>query len=228
MTVEIEVPIMTATMECIMQRLITGMMLLISLPAIAAEPSGNSESRKPVAAQSRMPVIQVECRGRLRHGLVAIGGETTGTTITIDRMVWELNLHNDATRKFATEHHKEVVLVAGSLRRVRGTAVAARWIVDVEKLSVPDHDTKTDFAKVAMTGVIRNVPQTDGKDSDHLVIEADEISFPLDFTPDPSMHIVARSLIREKALLKGLIERQPGLELPPKVLIRVAQLDKVK
>lgn len=219
---------MTETMECIMQRLIIGMMLLISLPGLAAEPSGNSEPRKPVAVQAGTPAIHVECRGRLRHGLVAIGGETTGTTITIDRMVWELNLHNDAARKFATEHHKEVVLVAGSLRRVRGTAVATRWIIDVEKLSIAERETKTDFAKVAMTGVIRNIPQTDGKDSDHLVIEADEISFPLDFTTDPSMHVVARSLMREKAILKGLIERQPGLELPPKALVRVTHLDKVK
>ncbi len=211
-----------------MQRLITGMMLLISLPGLAAEPAGNAEPRKPVAVQAGAPAIQVECRGRLRHGLVAIGGETTGTTITIDRMVWELNLHNDAARKFATEHHKEAVIVNGSLRRVRGTGIATRWIVDVERLSVADPETKKDFAKVAMSGVIRNIPQTDGKDSDHLVIEADEISFPLDFTTDPSMHVVARSLMREKAILKGWIERQPGLELPPKVLVRVTHLDKAK
>ena len=211
-----------------MQRIITGVMLLISLTALAAESAGNPERGRPVTAQTSMPAIRVECVGRLRHGLVAIGGETTGTTITIDRMVWELNLHNDAARKFATDHHKEVVIVNGSLRRVRGTAVATRWIVDVEKLSTPERETKSDFAKVAMTGVIRNVPQTDGKDSDHLVIEADEISLPLDFTSDPSLPVVARSLIREKAILKGLIERQPGLELPPKVLIKVTQLDKAK
>ncbi len=220
---------MTETMERIMQRIIIPMMMLLSsLPALsadasAAEPSGKkADSQKQVAAPAHA-AIHVECRGRLRHGLVAIGGETTGTTITMDRLVWELNLQSDALRKLASEHHKEVVLVTGSLRRVRGTAVAARWIVDVEKLSLADHETKTDFAKMSMSGVLRH--QADGK-NDHLVIEADEISFPLDFSSDPSMHNAARSLIREKVTLKGLIERQPGLELPPKVQVKVTRLDK--
>ena len=47
------------------------------------------------------PSVSVKCCGRLRHGVVAIGGETTGTTITFNRTVWELQLPDDAAREFA-------------------------------------------------------------------------------------------------------------------------------
>ncbi len=46
------------------------------------------------------PYVKIEAFGALQGGGVAIGGETTGYTLTIhvikrERQVWELDLHND-------------------------------------------------------------------------------------------------------------------------------------
>lgn len=206
-----------------MPRFFAGLLLLVSAAVSANEPD------RPDAPASKpdTSAITIDCCGRLRHGLVSIGGESTGTTITFDRMVWELNLRNDSARKFAAEHQKEFVRVTGSLRRVRGTEVRVRWIVDVDQIAAPEHVEQSGFAKMSVVGVIRPADANDTS-GDQLIIEADGITFPLDLSNDPPLKTTARSLIRKKAALKGLIHRLPGLELPPKPVIRVTDLDHVR
>jgi hypothetical protein len=79
--------------------------------------------------------ITVEVVGTLRTGIAAIGGETTGTTITAKGITWELDLSkNAAFRKAAKKMHGKTVGVQGNLERRSGVEIGERWIVTVTGL----------------------------------------------------------------------------------------------
>ncbi len=79
--------------------------------------------------------IQVEVKGLLKTGILAIGGETTGTTITARGTTWELDFGNRADlRKHADELSDQNVIVTGRLNMKRGIEIRKRWIVDVASL----------------------------------------------------------------------------------------------
>ncbi|MBC8113826.1 MAG: hypothetical protein H7062_05575, partial [Candidatus Saccharimonas sp.] len=124
-----------------MLRLASGLILAFGVSTFAAEPQ--------VAKQGE-PSIRVECHGKLRHPVVAIGGETTGTTITFDGMTWDLKLPDEASRTFAKDHHKQPTTAVGTLRRVVGTEVPVRWIVEVEKLSEWDVGAQKEGASLTV------------------------------------------------------------------------------
>lgn len=88
--------------------------------------------------------IKVEVRGMLRHGIVAIGGETTGTTITAKGITWELDLRKDpAFRKLAEKLDGKAALVTGTLQRRKGVEVPVRWIVTVNSLEPANGSRRT-------------------------------------------------------------------------------------
>lgn len=152
------------------------------------------------------PSVSVECCGRLRHGVVAIGGETTGTTITFNRMVWELQLHDDAARQFAKEHHKEPIVVTGTLRKIGGTEVKVRWIIDVKKLSERDATKDEEGARLTMQGTLRAAdPRRD--DSPWMTIDTDGEIWPIDVASDAKLQVEAESLVGQPVLLSGNLER---------------------
>lgn len=152
------------------------------------------------------PSVSVECCGRLRHGVVAIGGETTGTTITFNRMVWELQLHDDAARQFAKEHHKEPIVVTGTLRKIGGTEVKVRWIIDVKKLSERDATKDEEGARLTMQGTLRAAdPRRD--DSPWMTIDTDGEIWPIDVASDARLQVEAESLVGQPVLLSGNLER---------------------
>jgi hypothetical protein len=113
------------------------------------------------------PPVSVQCQGLLRHGIVAIGGETTGTTISFHRITWELQLADDDDREFAALHHKKPVLVTGALRKVVSTESMTRWIIDVKKISASDsRDSQAEVLcerpcqPPAMFQIYRSAPMT--------------------------------------------------------------------
>ena len=67
--------------------------VLIALTAVGVK------AVAPLADES----ITVTVVGTLRIGLVAIGGETTGTTITAKGITWELDFGKNAELKAAAE-----------------------------------------------------------------------------------------------------------------------------
>jgi len=80
--------------------------------------------------------IEVRVRGRIRGGLMAIGGETTGITIRARGVTWELDLGgNDALRAKAEALDGKMALVTGSLEAKPGVEIATRWILKVETLA---------------------------------------------------------------------------------------------
>ena len=62
--------------------------------------------------------INVHVVGTVRTGVAAIGGETTGTTITANEITWELDLgDNEAFRNLARKLNEKGAMVRGTLTR---------------------------------------------------------------------------------------------------------------
>ncbi len=170
-----------------------------SLPAVVAADEVIPEQ------EPKEPSVSVVCHGRLRHGVIAIGGETTGTTITFNRVTWELQLPDDASRELAARHHKAPVVVTGTLRRVVGVEDAVRWIVDVEKLSALDsRDAPEEDAKVTVRGTLRAALSQTG-DTPNLSVRADDQIWRLDLAANRETQAAAESLIGQPVLLTGSV-----------------------
>ncbi|MEJ7594766.1 MAG: hypothetical protein WKF77_24835 [Planctomycetaceae bacterium] len=166
------------------------------------------------------PSVSVECCGRLRHGVVAIGGETTGTTITFNRTVWELQMHDEAAREFAQEHNQEPVIVTGTLRKTSGTEVKDRWIIDVWTLSERDATTDKEGTRLTIQGTLRATkPPT--SDSREITIDADGEIWPIDVSSNPRLQVKAESLVDQPVLLTGSLERVMEVESGSPIIIRV-------
>ena len=160
-----------------------------------------------IQAEDEMPepAVSVECHGRLRHGVSAIGCETTGTTISFHRVTWELQLQDTTSQEFAARHHKEPVIVTGTLRKVEGTEARVRWIVDVINLrEIPSRDRFEEAATVTIRGMLRAaLSQT--SDTPELSVHADDQIWKLEFAADVETQTAAESLIGQSVFLSGSV-----------------------
>ena len=89
------------------------------------------------AGEGRMDgSIDVVVTGTLRTGIMAIGGETTGTTISARGATWELDLSGDpAFARTAETLAGGRAVVRGSLEVRPGVEKRKRWIVTVTSLA---------------------------------------------------------------------------------------------
>ena len=79
--------------------------------------------------------IEVVVRGTLRTGMMAIGGETTGTTVTASGATWELDLGGNPKWKAQAESlGGKRVVVTGTLAVRPGVERRQRWILTVKSL----------------------------------------------------------------------------------------------
>jgi hypothetical protein len=92
---------------------------------------------KPAEAKDDL-FVKVTIRGTLKTGIVAIGGETTGTQVTAGGTTWELDLSKDKDlQALAQKLNGQTVVVSGTLT-VRKTVAAPprlRSIVTVTSLT---------------------------------------------------------------------------------------------
>ena len=77
--------------------------------------------------------IKVTVIGTLSSGIVAIGGETTGTAIASKGITWELKMRPDQ-QKVADRLNGKRAIVEGELERRAGVELKERWIVTVASL----------------------------------------------------------------------------------------------
>ena len=92
-------------------------------------------SRLGIVSVKGNRIGHVELRGMLNSQVFAIGGETTGATITDDGTTWELDFgQNKKLRKLATVLHEKQVDVTGELTVKRGIEIQERSIVKVATL----------------------------------------------------------------------------------------------
>ena len=97
---------------------------------------GDIKSIKGEALPERIPaatadLIKVDVTGSLQTGVMAIGGESTGVTITSSGIVWELEFEQMP----ADLDNMDRVRVTGTLVRLQGVEIPARWIVKVDSIS---------------------------------------------------------------------------------------------
>jgi hypothetical protein len=83
--------------------------------------------------------IAVTVRGTLHAGRVAIGGETTGYTITARGVTWELDFGADERlRQRAETLDGKKVRITGSLEARAGVEIKTRSIVKVDALTADE------------------------------------------------------------------------------------------
>ncbi|MAI73693.1 MAG: hypothetical protein CMM01_22730 [Rhodopirellula sp.] len=93
-------------------------------------------TKLPLAGLASGKIIEVRVRGTLKHGIFALGGETTGTTIRFGKTIWELDLRNEKTVGSAVERlNGKPIVVTGSLRTQKGVEIAKRTILNVKSIS---------------------------------------------------------------------------------------------
>lgn len=181
-----------------MWKLINGVILTLGLVTTAV-PDEAPAKPKP------KPQMSVEFCGRLRHGVMAIGGESTGTNISFDRIIWELQLLNDADRKFAQQHHKKKVVVTGRLRKVKGIETKDRWIIDVTKLSEQNVAKDKEGVRVNILGTLQTSDSRNGKPTS-MAINSAGIVWPVDVASDRKLKIAAETMIGQRILLSGSLK----------------------
>jgi hypothetical protein len=99
---------------------------LLMMVALGASPSASSPAGD---------YIRVEIRGTLRTGMMAIGGETTGTVVSARGATWELDLTQlPEGHRRAESLDRRRVLVKGSLEIRPGVERRERAIVAVTSL----------------------------------------------------------------------------------------------
>jgi len=194
-------------MELKMWKLLIGITLTVCTFAVAAEPPEKQS-------------VSAECCGRLRHGIVTIGGETTGTTITFNRIVWELQLHDDAARDFAKKHHSEHIVVTGQLRKVVGTETMPRWIIDVNSMTKVDPTKVDEGSKLTIRGTLRATPAST-KDASEIIVDVDDKTWPIDISSDAKLRANAKSLVGESIVAKCHVERTDEEDPASPIIIRV-------
>lgn len=83
--------------------------------------------------------ITVEMVGKIQTGLMAIGGETTGTIITSDNVTFEIDLSgNRGLRSAAEALNNKRGKVKGKLTKKAGVEIRERWILKAESIEAVD------------------------------------------------------------------------------------------
>ena len=83
--------------------------------------------------------VKVKVRGTLNHGVMGIGGETTGTTIRFARTTWELDLRTEKAFGAAAERlNGKRVVVTGMIYPRQGVETGKRIILTVEAFKLAD------------------------------------------------------------------------------------------
>ncbi|MEP3479323.1 MAG: hypothetical protein ABJZ55_08755 [Fuerstiella sp.] len=154
------------------------------------------------------PDVTVEFCGRIRHGVMVIGGECTGTTIAVNRMTWEIQLTSDAQQKFAQQHHKKSVVVTGTLKKVVGIEMKDRWIIDAKKLVPQDPEKHKLGVRMIIVGKLQ---PTSSKDTPaaFMTIDSGGQVWSIDLSANPKLKATASSLVGESVWVMGSL-KQPA------------------
>ncbi len=109
--------------------------LLALLLAMPAGQAATAPVKKP--RDGTESYIKVEVKGILKTGQMAIGAETTGTSISARGLSWELDFgDNPRLQKLAEKHNDQTVVVTGTLDVKQGVEVHHREVVAVTGLKV--------------------------------------------------------------------------------------------
>ena len=102
---------------------------------IRVKVGGNyADAKLPLQTPAEGQGVEVKIKGKMTHGIMVIGGETTGTVITARKTTWELDVSAPGLRKRAAELNGKTVVVTGAFRQKAGVEIAKRTILVVRTL----------------------------------------------------------------------------------------------
>ncbi|MEZ6046487.1 MAG: hypothetical protein R3C11_13135 [Planctomycetaceae bacterium] len=109
---------------------------VVCLSGLGLAVYAQQEPAQPAAAVSNVPdSIEVKVVGTLSTGVVAIGGETTGVTITSGNITWEVDFSQAPEMgKMAQELVNSKVMLEGNLERRAGVEISSKDIVIARNL----------------------------------------------------------------------------------------------
>lgn len=168
--------------------------------------------------------MNVEINGDLRTGLVAIGGETTGSDITAKGWRFELDYPNDdmaalADRLARTKHAQ----VLGTFRLVKGVELPDRWVLDVKKIRATPRDMKPSI-KVAIYGAFHADDVIAEKRHDTISTRGIKWQIDLSMSFNPA-GLKALLIKKEHVHLGGELKAKSG-DTPPELVVTHNWADK--
>ncbi len=111
-------------------------------PTKPERPQRKPRPTPPVAEPEARPSprgnesIRVSVRGRLETGIVAIGGETTGTVIRSKGLMFEVALARPELKERAEALNGQTALVAGELVVKEGVETGTRLIIEADRVDL--------------------------------------------------------------------------------------------
>lgn len=93
------------------------------------------DAKLPLAALAKGEAVEVQVKGRLTGGMMAIGGETTGTIIKARGLTWELDVSAPGLRREAARLNGKTVVVTGTVQQKAGVEIATRTILVTRTLA---------------------------------------------------------------------------------------------
>ncbi len=102
-----------------MRRLLVMGFAVLGTAAVMAAPQANNK---------------LTLTGKLQTGVMAVGGETTGITLTAGNVAYELDIKDAALKKKADELNGKNATVKGTLTLKQGVESKQRRIIVVESL----------------------------------------------------------------------------------------------
>jgi len=92
----------------------------------------------PATLPATTPASTIGFTGILAVGVMAIGGETTGTIISDGKTTYELDIRDAVLKRKSEELSGKSVTVKGTLTIKRGVEITQRHILVVESLQAAD------------------------------------------------------------------------------------------
>lgn len=115
-----------------MYKMWIGMFAILAISACSMQ-QNDPKSKSPASVGVPREYVMIEVFGMLKADVVAIGGETTGYTVTARGQTWELDFHkDDALILIAKKLHGQLALVSGApeLRRYAERGIVPTIRVD--------------------------------------------------------------------------------------------------
>jgi hypothetical protein len=170
------------------------------------------------APQPTDKAVKVECHGQLRDGIVAVGGESTGTTLRFQGITWELQFADREGKAFAQSRHKQPVTITGTLRRVTGVEKPTRWIVDVDRYASRDAEQIPEGATVSVLGTLTNDPKV----ASQWLINTGAVAYPVKLSSQST------PTSGQRVTLSGRVEAVEPANAAQPFLIVVAKIEAAK
>jgi hypothetical protein len=93
-----------------------------------------TDAKLPIAALSKGQKVEVQVKGKMVGGIMAIGGETTGTVIGARKVIWELDISGPGLKDKAILLNGKIVVVTGVVQQKPGVEIAKRTILKVKTM----------------------------------------------------------------------------------------------